>query len=584
MKNFIFFWFLLSYVIGQAQENKQIIWGTVTDGQAPIEAVNITVSGTEIGTTTDNNGKYEIKAKSSDVLEFSYVGKKTVKIIVEDVTRILNIEMWPKFEELDEVVVTKSKRKTQRDLSIDYEVNKSIVFTSLGYLSPESTAYSFGVIDGGELNNAAIDILSALQGKFPGMRIGTNGLGERALYGRSRGSISGGTPFIYEIDGALFLQAPTWLDINNVKRVGILGGLHATWRFGSIAAGGVVFINTKTSSFGAKEEGTNLPYDRAKLRNNIFENDALDAASILQANPMFLRELHGSKTVSAAEEVFEKNKEKYQNSPYFFIDSYAYFMEKNHHKFAKNIADEAIKKAERNPSLLKVWAYYFDVNNQVKDAEAIYEKIFVLRPNYVQSYRDLAESYRTSGNFKKSASMYARYQYLKDENLLRLTDTTKIHTILERESDNLLTLEGNNVLDGGEGIERSDKFVEFDGTRLVFEWNDSEAEFDLQFVNPQKHYLNWEHTMFANNERINEEKVIGYSCEEFLMDGSLPGIWKVNVNYKGNKRLEPTYLKATIYYNYGRPAQKKEIKVFRLGLKNVNQELFELYNTSKVSN
>ena len=90
--------------------------------------------------------------------------------------------------------------------------------------------------------------------------------------------------------------------------------------------------------------------------------------------------------------------------------------------------------------------------------------------------------------------------------------------------------------------------------------------------------------MATNAERINDEKINGYATQEFIMDGSLPGKWQVNVNYKGNKRLASTYLKATMYYNYGRPAQRMEVKVFRLGLKNVNHKLFELYNSSKISN
>ena len=61
-----------------------------------------------------------------------------------------------------------------------------------------------------------------------------------------------------------------------------------------------------------------------------------------------------------------------------------------------------------------------------------------------------------------------------------------------------------------------------------------------------------------------------------MIDGSLPGTWQVNVNYLGNKSLTPTFLKATVYYNYGTRSQRKEVKTFKLSLKNVNQELFKV--------
>jgi hypothetical protein len=66
---------------------------------------------------------------------------------------------------------------------------------------------------------------------------------------------------------------------------------------------------------------------------------------------------------------------------------------------------------------------------------------------------------------------------------------------------------------------------------------------------------------------------------EELIDGSLPGSWQVNIKYLGNKSLTPTYLKASIYYNYGEVSQRKEVKLFKLSLKNVNQELFKLVSS-----
>lgn len=72
------------------------------------------------------------------------------------------------------------------------------------------------------------------------------------------------------------------------------------------------------------------------------------------------------------------------------------------------------------------------------------------------------------------------------------------------------------------------------------------------------------------------EKEIGFNTQEFLIDGSLPGTWQVNVRYHGNKSLTPTYLKVRIYDNYGTRSQRKEVRVFKLTLKDVNQQLFRL--------
>ena len=62
------------------------------------------IQGTTKGGETDFDGNYSIEAKLNDVLEFSFVGMKTVKITVGD-QKTINVSL----EEgnlLDEVVVT----------------------------------------------------------------------------------------------------------------------------------------------------------------------------------------------------------------------------------------------------------------------------------------------------------------------------------------------------------------------------------------------------------------------------------------------------------------------------------------------
>ena len=114
------------------------------------------------------------------------------------------------------------------------------------------------------------------------------------------------------------------------------------------------------------------------------------------------------------------------------------------------------------------------------------------------------------------------------------------------------------------------------GTRVLFEWNNTEAEFDLQFVNPENRYSVWSHSLENEPERIREEKVLGYTSQQFLIDESSLGVWLINIKYLGNKAFQPTYLKTTVYHNYGRPSQSKKVEVFSLSEKNVYRELLSV--------
>ncbi len=201
--------------------------------------------------------------------------------------------------------------------------------------------------------------------------------------------------------------------------------------------------------------------------------------------------------------------------------------------------------------------------------------MFLLRPDYGQSYLDLANSYRDIKAYKKSVALYARYNHLTGSEIIK-KDSSQFFEIFERDFNNLIALKGNEI-NADKTFENNILEEDFQGTRLVFEWNDGEAEFELQFVNPQGHYYIADHSLFANAVEVQQEKQIGYSCKEFLMDDSLPGTWRINAKYLGNRKLTGSYLKATIYYNFGLETQRKETKVFKLELKNINQQLFSLH-------
>ena len=201
----------------------------------------------------------------------------------------------------------------------------------------------------------------------------------------------------------------------------------------------------------------------------------------------------------------------------------------------------------------------------------------------VQSYFDMANSYRNLNEPRQAAAMYARYEYLIGEGFLE-ADSVGFGPVMTREFNNLLLLNKSAVVDGRKAKKMYVAKEDFKGTRMVFEWNDGEAEFELQFVNPENQFYKWKHSLAENPEEIEREKDFGYNVKEYLIDSSLPGTWRINVNYLGNKSLSPTYVKATVYYNYGTRSQRKETQVFKLSLKNVNQELFTVQASGNVAN
>lgn len=579
MRKIIFLFFLSLTSITFSQEEIKKIRGIVTDGFEPLQNVNILVKGTDIGIKTNKLGKYEIFANEGQTLVYSYVGKQPVEIIIEDVTEFLNIVLYDKVEELEGVTVTKRKRKTQKDLFNEYNENKNLIKTGFGILDKGRTGFSLKVFDTDDLNPAAIDFVTALENRVPGIRVDrSDPTRPKVFLPRKFSSMGNGRPAAFEVDGLVTADAPIYIPLESMERIAVINTPIGLTRYGSIAAGGLVVINTKVANFGRREPGTDKPYDQARLRDNFFkEGSAIKNGQLSKSK--YLNELLLASNKEEAKNIFEEQEKQYSNSPYFYLDAFSFFKNEFDDKdIRKGIGKKIAEEFATDPTILKAFAYKLDEIGDFKWAAKVYKKVFILRPHYAQSYMDLANNYRDLNDMENAARLYARYNYLVDKSFFKSSES--FSPILKKEFNNLL-VQHSTILSNKTFLKTEEE--EFKGTRLVFEWNNGEAEFELQFVDPERQYFTWNHTMLDNPERIQDEKGQGFSCQEYLIYQPEKGKWNVNVKYLGNKSLTPTFLKATVYYNFGSTEQRKETKVFKLETKNVNQALFQINNGMSIS-
>lgn len=587
MKKQLFFFALFCIsLLGFAQE--RWITGTVQDGESPMSNVKIQIINAGTSTTTNAEGKYKILASTGDLLFYASDGMEPLQIRVEDVTRVLNVDMFPKIEKLDNVTVSTRRRSSQKELEEDYYFNPNILKTFFGYLNKEYVSYSVRALDGDKILPGEFDLANVLRNRFAGIRVldgpgfGTNfaagpdtGFAGTSGVNAGRAVLLRGGRAVFDIDGQIFTQFPDFIDVQNIERIGVISSIIGTTRYGNIGRGGVIVINTKNGIGIPPRDSRGQIIDRARLKNNFYDGKALNQESLTKNAPSYMKQLRGSDTFEEAKTVYESNAEKYAASPYFVLDAYQYFYDTwKNEKYADQIIEDAYTTIGLNPVHLKSLAYIYESQERYDKANDAFREVFILRPNYAQSYMDLANSNRDIDKPKKSAILYARYFYLLDQGFMS-ADTTMFSKMLNRDFNNLLALEKTDVVKSKtKKIKVDDE--DFDGTRIVFDWSDSEAEFELQFVNPENQFYTWTHSLEASPNTISREKDYGYSTREYLIDASLLGTWKVNLKYLGNKSLTPAYLRATIYHNYGTKSQSKETKVFKLDIKDVNRQLFQI--------
>ncbi|MFB0925881.1 MAG: carboxypeptidase-like regulatory domain-containing protein, partial [Vicingaceae bacterium] len=82
------------------------ISGTVSESENgfPLPGVNVIISGSSSGTTTDFYGKYQLTANNGDVLVFSYVGYTSQEVIFAG-QAVLDVQLSEDASALDEIVL-----------------------------------------------------------------------------------------------------------------------------------------------------------------------------------------------------------------------------------------------------------------------------------------------------------------------------------------------------------------------------------------------------------------------------------------------------------------------------------------------
>jgi len=211
-----------------AQE--KTVSGTVSDESGSLLGVSILIKGTTTGSETDFDGNYSIRAKSGDVLVYSYLGYKTVEKTV-GISNTINVTLEEDANVLEEIVIVgQGIRREQKALGYSVATVKSDVLEQ----KPEA------------------DIAKLLTGKVAGVQVNTGGgfLGTATnVIIRSKNSISGNNQPLYIIDGAPISGDRSYdIDPNNIASTTVLKGLAASTLYGQDGRNGVIIINTKTGS------------------------------------------------------------------------------------------------------------------------------------------------------------------------------------------------------------------------------------------------------------------------------------------------------------------------------------------------
>ncbi len=251
--------------------SQNIVSGTVTDAAGSgIPYVNVLLTGTNKGATTDEEGKFSINTPDkTGTLEFSAIGYQTQKVPINGLIYI-EITLLESSEQLDEVVLTALglKRETKE----------------LGYVVQSLDAQ-------GVTEVKSVNFLDNLSGKLAGVTInqGPTGVGSTSkITIRGEASFSNNNP-LFIVDGVPINNNSVFnftneaaagfqeIDFGNgamevnpddIAEVSVLKGPSAAALYGTRASNGVIVIETKN---GRNTTGLGISYNTSFFVDTAFQ-------------------------------------------------------------------------------------------------------------------------------------------------------------------------------------------------------------------------------------------------------------------------------------------------------------------------
>ena len=222
---------VLGLMASVSAQNRQVS-GTVKDaGGAPVVGATVVVDGTSRGTTTNVDGTFVIAAPANATLTVSFIGYKSQQVAVNGQTTIA-VVLDEDTQAIDDVVV------------LGYGTGKKIgtVVGSVAQVKAET-------IESRPSNN----VVDALQGQVAGLQIMT-GSGEVDATSSIRlhgyGSINAGNEPLILLDGSPITTGTLLaMNQNDIASINVLKDASATSIYGSRAANGVIYVQSKRGRY-----------------------------------------------------------------------------------------------------------------------------------------------------------------------------------------------------------------------------------------------------------------------------------------------------------------------------------------------
>ena len=280
----------------------------------------------------------------------------------------------------------------------------------------------------------------------------------------------------------------------------------------------------------------------------------------------YINVLRDLKNKDKAYALYLNQRKDYLKTPSYYVDVANLFAnEYEDETYSKTILSNIAEADFDNYELLKVFAYQLQLENEHDLALFIFKRVLELRPEDSQSYRDVALAYKNLGKCQQALDLFNSILTgeIYENGNRRVFEGLEL--IAKNEVKHLIKIYGDN-LDTSKIDKKLIDDVYYD-IRVVVDWNHNDTDIDLHIIDPNLEECFYSHPDTKIGGHMSPDMTQGFGPEEFILKKAIKGDYFVKVKYYGdrNQKIEsPTFMKVTIYKNYGSKDETKSVELIRL--------------------
>ena len=263
------------------------------------------------------------------------------------------------------------------------------------------------------------------------------------------------------------------------------------------------------------------------------------------------------------------------SAPAFFLDCAGFFFKRGEKALAMRIISNLAEMKIEDPALLRTFAWRLREAGEYGRAISVLRRVAKLRPEEPHSFRDLALLLTERAKDNVCAADASEAMALLKKTAFTPWKRQNARAVA------VFAVEELNALADWCGSQKWSKdeapdIPEWDSgfkhllamdLRIILSWDADNTDIDIHVLEPNGEEAYYKNRRTASGGFVSQDITTGYGPEEYLQLKGQKGVYKVLTHYFGSRQQKltgPATATATVYTNWGRPEEKRQILSLRL--------------------